>query len=267
MTMPPARIRRLVSLLVLAAATILVPGLGAAAHATTTRHAAALRPVPILMYHVIDAPPARAPFPELYVRPAIFAGQVEWLARNGYTAVTLGAVYRSWRHGAALPRHPIVLSFDDGYAGDFTHALPTLAAKRWPGVLNLEVRKETYPGGLAPRRIRALIAAGWEIDAHTLTHPDLTTVYGARLRQEIAGSRAAIQRRFGVPVSFFCYPSGRYDARVIAAVQAAGFLGATTTQYGLARPADPYTLGRVRVNGSDGVAGLAAKLRALQPRR
>jgi peptidoglycan/xylan/chitin deacetylase (PgdA/CDA1 family) len=251
-------------LLALTAALLVVEPCGAA-FTSATAMTAALRPVPILMYHVIDTIPRGAPFPELYVSPAVFRDEIAWLARDGYTAVTLDAVYRSWRYGAALPRRPIVLSFDDGYAGDFTHALPTLAARHWPGVLNLEVRKETYPGGLAPRRIRALIAAGWEIDAHTLTHPDLTTVDDARLKKEVAGSRASIRRRFGVPVSFFCYPAGRYDARVIAAVQAAGFLGATTTQFDLARPGALYTLGRVRVSGSDGVAGLAAKLHALQP--
>jgi hypothetical protein len=67
---------------------------------------------------------------------------------------------------------------------------------------------------------------------------------------------------FHVPVSFFCYPAGRYDNRVVAAVRAAGYLGATTTAYGLARPGDMFTLKRVRVNRSDGVAGFVSKLRA-----
>ena len=216
------------------------------------------------MYHVIDVIPLGAPFPELYVSPRTFAGQIAWLAQHGYSAVTLDAVYRSWRSGGSLPRHPVVVTFDDGYVGDYTHALPTLARRHWPGVLNLEVRKETYPGGLSPQRIRALIAAGWEIDAHTLTHPDLTTLNPSRLRLEVAGSRASIRRRFHVPVNFFCYPAGRYNTQVVAAVRAAGFLGATTTHYGLAHAADLYTLKRVRVNGSDGINGFAAKLRALQ---
>ena len=226
-------------------------------------HNGSLQPVPILMYHVIGTVPKGAPFPELYVSRADFADQVAWLARRGYTAVPLDAVYRSWRHGTPLPVHPIVLSFDDGYAGDYLYALPILRRRHWPGVLNLEVRKETYPGGLSPKRIRALIAAGWEVDAHTMTHPDLTTVDATQLHYEVAGSRASIRRRFHVPVNFFCYPAGRFDSRVVAAVQAAGFLGATTTQFGLARPTDLFTLNRVRVNGSDGVPGLESKLRSL----
>ena len=252
--------------LIFLAGIVVTAGLTGAT-STTQAQRASPQPVPILMYHVIDKAPAGAPFPELYVSPDVFADQVAWLTRRGYAAVTLDAVYRSWRFGGSLPHRPIVLSFDDGYAGDFTHALPTLKARHWPGVLNLEVRKESYAGGLTPSRIRALITAGWEVDAHTLTHPDLTAVTDVRLRQEVAGSRRSIRRRFGVPVNFFCYPAGRYDAHVIAAVQAAGFLGATTTQYGLARPNALYTLHRVRVNGSDGVAGLTAKLIALSLQR
>jgi hypothetical protein len=61
-------------------------------------------------------------------------------------------------------------------------------------------------------------------------------------------------------VDFFCYPSGRYDARVIAEVQKAGYLGATTTVEGHAVPAAPFELKRVRVNGSDSASDLGARL-------
>jgi peptidoglycan/xylan/chitin deacetylase (PgdA/CDA1 family) len=110
-----------------------------------------------------------------------------------------------------------------------------------------------------------MIAAGWEIDAHTITHPDLTRVGDAQLVREVADSRAIIRSDFHVPVNFFCYPAGRYDARVITAVKRAGFLGATTTNYGLARPPGLFTLDRIRINGSDGLRGFASKLTALAP--
>jgi peptidoglycan/xylan/chitin deacetylase (PgdA/CDA1 family) len=217
-------------------------------------------PVPILMYHVIAAPPAGAPFPDLYVLPTDFDGQVRWLAAHGYHAVTLRRVYDFWRGERALPSKPIVLSFDDGYRSHFTAAMPTLRARRWPGVLNLEVRNLKPVWGTRPGMVRKLIAAGWEIDAHTLTNPDLTTLSPDRLTQEVAGSRQEIRKRFGVPVEFFCYPSGRYDDGVVAAVKAAGYLGATTTRLGLATPRNLFALSRVRVDGSDGVAGLQHKL-------
>lgn len=221
------------------------------------------RPVPILMYHVLAAPPHGAPFPELYVPPASFRAEMAELAREGFHPVTLDRLYASWTRGAPLPARPIVLSFDDGYRSDYTTGYRVLRTRRWPGVLNLEVHNTTVSWGLSPGRIRRMIAAGWEIDSHTLTHPDLTTVDPTRLRREVAASRAFIRREFHVPVDFFCYPSGRYDAAVVAEVQRAGYLGATTTQYGLAGPKELFTLARVRVDGTDGPAGLAAKLRSL----
>jgi hypothetical protein len=72
-----------------------------------------------------------------------------------------------------------------------------------------------------------------------------------------------LQRQFHVPARFFCYPAGRYDASVIAAVRGAGYLGATTTLYGLARSGKPFELPRVRVSGGDGAMGLRGKLAAL----
>jgi peptidoglycan/xylan/chitin deacetylase (PgdA/CDA1 family) len=239
-----------------AAAAVLVP-------AVPAQSGERLRPVPILMYHVISSPPADAPYPELYVPRASFAAEVGWLARHGYHAVTLQEVFDSWRGARTLPAKPIVLSFDDGYLSDLTNALPVLRARHWPGVLNLEVANLKPVWGIRPPGVRKLIRAGWEIDAHTLTHPDLTAVGAAQLRDEVAGSRAAIRKAFHVPVNFFCYPAGRYNDTVIAAVQAAGYLGATTTNYGLARPGDLYTLARVRVNGTDSISAFANRLEAL----
>ncbi|HEU0246912.1 MAG TPA: polysaccharide deacetylase family protein [Gaiellaceae bacterium] len=221
-------------------------------------------PVPILMYHVIADPPAGAPYPELYVRARDFASQMRWLGRHGYQPVTLRAVWDHWHRGAPLPKRPIVVSFDDGYRSVAHIALPRMRERRWPGVLNLTVKNLRGRGGLSPRQVRRLISAGWEIDAHSLTHPDLTALDDRQLAHEVAGSRIELRRRFGVPVSFFCYPAGRFDARVIAAVRHAGYLGATTTLDGLATPSRPYELRRVRVSRSDGLAGFAARIERLR---
>jgi peptidoglycan/xylan/chitin deacetylase (PgdA/CDA1 family) len=213
------------------------------------------------MYHVLAVPGAGVPFPDLYVAPSAFAAQVHLLARAGYHAVTLERVFAAWHGRGTLPARPLVLSFDDGYPPDLTVALPVLRAQGWVGVLNLQV------GNLVARKVKELIAAGWEVDAHTFTHPDLTHVDSARLWHEVDGSRRSIQRTYGIPVDFFCYPAGRYDAAVVAAVRRAGYKAATTTQLGLARPSsDPYTLDRVRVSGGMTAASLLTELRSLERR-
>ena len=218
------------------------------------------RAVPILMYHVITKAPAGVANPELWVDKDVFAEEMRALHAAGYTAVTLRQAWDGWQDGGPLPRKPIVVTFDDGYLSHYTHAKPVLRALGWPGVLFLTT-KAIGRDGLSERQLRSLIKAGWEIDSHTLTHPDLTTLDDAALAHELSGSRRELQRRLGVAADFFAYPAGRHDARVIAATEAAGYTAATTVEPGVAtRRDDPFALPRVRVNASDTAASLLARL-------
>jgi peptidoglycan/xylan/chitin deacetylase (PgdA/CDA1 family) len=183
---------------------------------------------------------------------------MDWLKLQGYVAVSLNQVYDAWFKDAGLPEKPVVLTFDDGYRGDYVYARPTLRRLRWPGDLNLLVGN--LGSELSDPMVDRLINDGWELDAHTIRHLDLTQMQGAQLRREVAGSRSILRRRFHQPVNFFCYPEGKFDATTIRAVRDAGYLGATTELPGDASRSDMYELHRIRVEGSDGVTGLERKL-------
>jgi peptidoglycan/xylan/chitin deacetylase (PgdA/CDA1 family) len=246
------------------------PGLAASARSTSRRAratpkfrarptAAALplsgRPttaaVPILMYHVIAPPLANAPYPGLYVPPAEFVAQMHALAAAGYHAVTLDRVRDAWRGLRRLPARPIVISFDNGYRSQYTEAFPILRRLGWRGEENLQLSGlPPTQGGLDARQVRALVAAGWELDTQGYSHADLIRLDSSQLHYEVAVARRTIERRYHVEADWFCYPSGHYDATVIAEVKAAGYVGATTVIPGWARPSDdPYRLPRLRVLG------------------
>jgi peptidoglycan/xylan/chitin deacetylase (PgdA/CDA1 family) len=210
------------------------------------------RAVPILMYHVIAAPPAGAPFPGLYVEPAEFAEQMHALASAGWHAVTLDQVEEYWRRGVSLgTSKPIVISFDNGYNSQYTQALPVLRSLGWVGDENLQLTGlPPSQGGLGPEQIRGLLAAGWELDTQGISHADLITLDAEQLHYQVAVARETLQSRYHVPVNWFCYPSGDYDPAVVAAVKAAGFVGSTTVVPGWAHPSDDsYRLHRLRVLG------------------
>lgn len=142
-----------------------------------------------------------------------------------------------------------------------------VAARGWPGVLNLKL-EALEQGELSDEMVEEMLAAGWELGSHTVTHADLAQLSGAELRREVAGSRRRLERRFEVPVDFFCYSAGSYDEEAVAAVRSAGYRGATTTEPGLAAPGgDRLTMPRLRVGGDDGAAGLAATIEAAQAGR
>jgi peptidoglycan/xylan/chitin deacetylase (PgdA/CDA1 family) len=216
--------------------------------------------IPILMYHVVSAPRPETPNPELWVAPEDFRAQMQALRRHGYTGISLREAHAAWTGRGALPPRPVVVSFDDGYLSDYTHAGPVLKALGWPGVLNLELRN-VGPGGITAHQVRSLVRDGWEVDSHTIDHPDLTTLGPRELRRQVVVSRRELRRRFKVPVDFFCYPSGRVNPTVASAVRAAGYQAATTTVEGFADARQGFRLARVRVNGSDTAASLLKRLR------
>jgi peptidoglycan/xylan/chitin deacetylase (PgdA/CDA1 family) len=200
------------------------------------------------MYHLVAVTPHDAPYPDLYVSPMAFADQLRYLKTHGYHPLTLRRVYDCWHGAGELPDKPVVLSFDDGYLCDYTIVAPLLADYRWPGVLNLTARTISPGGDLTPDQVKVLLRLGWEIDAHSMDHADLTTLTAGQLETEVSGARTVLRTQLHAPVDFFCYPSGRYDDTVVAEVQAAGYLGATTTVAGLATPDQPFELRRQRVD-------------------
>jgi len=225
-------------------------------------HRAPSEPVPILMYHVIGTVKPGTPFPELWVTASDFSAEMHALAAQGYHGVTLQQAWDAWHHGGLLPSKPVVVSFDDGYSGQYKDAMPVLRSLHWPGVLNLKLGNLR---DLKAAHVREMIANGWEIDSHTINHPSLPSIDDAHLRYELEASRARLKKEFGLTVNFFCYPAGAYNQHVVEAVKRAGYLAATTTDEGFARPQDTFVLGRVRVNGSDSPASLLAKLGGTDP--
>ncbi len=213
-------------------------------------------PVPILMYHVIGPAAGSEDYPGLFLSTPDFQNQVDWLADNGYTAVTLVQVQNAWYDGGTLPEKPVVLSFDDGYLGQYLFAMPILEKEGWAGQLNLK----SEGSDLSSKQVKKMYRTGWEIASHSITHPDLTTLDPATLEHELVGSKEELEKDLGIEIVNFCYPAGQYDDEVVKAVEAAGYRGATTVNPGLAEKSMPFELNRIRIDAGDGPDQLATKL-------
>jgi peptidoglycan/xylan/chitin deacetylase (PgdA/CDA1 family) len=219
--------------------------------------------VPVLMYHVINPPPAGAPFPGLYVPADEFAAQMQALKAAGWHAVTMDQLEAYWTRGVPLgPGRPVVLTFDNGYASQYVNAMPVLKRLGWVGNENIQLSGlPPSQGGLTDAQVRGLIAAGWELDTQGISHADLIALDSSQLKYQVASARQMLQRRYRVPVNWFCYPSGHYDSTVIAEVKAAGYVGSTTVIPGWANPGeDPYRLPRLRVLGGTSPTALLQQI-------
>mgnify|MGYP002813630527 CR=1 FL=1 len=80
-------------------------------------------------------------------------------------------------------------------------------------------------------QIKEMADGGQEIGSHTDSHPDLAKVSDAKMIFELLNSKKEIEKRIENTVISLCYPSGKYNARVLKAT-AANYLFARTTRFG-----------------------------------
>jgi peptidoglycan/xylan/chitin deacetylase (PgdA/CDA1 family) len=219
--------------------------------------------VPVLTYHRVAPlkPGASAITTDLTVEPSVFAAELDAIAAAGFHTVTQRQVFDALYRGVPLPPKPVLISVDDGYVDDVRTILPMLRSHGMVATFFVITGRIHAAGFMSAQQFRELDAAGMDVGDHTRTHVDLTQLPAAGLQAEVAGSKAALERILGHPVSFFAYPFGRLDANVVAAVRAAGFALAYTTAYGVtATTARPLEIGRLHVGRSETPTGVVSLL-------
>jgi peptidoglycan/xylan/chitin deacetylase (PgdA/CDA1 family) len=222
--------------------------------------------VRILFYHRISDDPD-----ELAVGRRAFREQMDYLASASYRVVDVLQAVDLLASGE-LPPRTIGLSFDDGYLDVAEEALPLLADRGFratvfvaPAVVDGWARftwYETQPPLLGWEEIVELDREGTlRFEAHSLTHPNLTALRDAAAREEIMGSKAALEARLGRPVQAFSYPSGLFGIRERELVAAAGFRCAVSCEPGLnTRATDRLALRRRQVDARDTLLDFRAKV-------
>jgi len=231
--------------------------------------------VPILMYHHIsDAHPTNLLDWSLTVTPAHFSQQLDYLKAHNYHTITFNQLFAALYYNGPLPRHPIILTFDDGYEDVYRFAFPILQAHGFSGMFYIITGVVGWKGYLNWIEIRRMLADGMQVGSHTIHHVNIgsTLLYSLTVAQEeLQQSLAQLQRELGVVIQQFCYPSGEpfrhgslaLQQRVVALLAADGYIGATTDpgQTGIVQSSDtPFVLLRIRVDGRESFPGFTASL-------
>ena len=199
------------------------------------------RPIPILVYHQIDAaPPKGAPFRSLYVSPAAFARQMlllRWLGYRGLSMSGLEPYLRGEKTGKVAG-----ITFDDGYLNNLDHALPVLQRHGFSATcyavsgLAGRTNQWDHAAGIAQvplmdaAQMRQWVAGGQEIGSHTHNHINLLETADDTCMDEIELGKSGLEAAIGGPVRHFCYPYGRFAAKHASMVAELGFATSTTTE-------------------------------------
>jgi peptidoglycan/xylan/chitin deacetylase (PgdA/CDA1 family) len=190
--------------------------------------------VVVLCYHAVSARWSAS----LSVTPDALRRQLSSLVRAGWRGATFTEAVLD-----PPAARTVAVTFDDGFASVRELAAPILAELGLPATVFAptafidEPQELSWPGidqwagtpdaaelrSMSWDDLRELSELGWEIGAHTRTHPRLTTLSDSDLREELSGSRESCTAHLGRPCRAVAYPYGDVDARVADAAREAGF--------------------------------------------
>lgn len=190
----------------------------------------------VLCYHAVSE---TWPDP-VAVTPAQLERQLTFLKRRGFVATTFS-------EAVAHPpgKKTLAVTFDDGYRSVIDRAFPILERLGMPATVFIPSLYAASPqpsfwqgknlgrwvggpfdselDGMAWEQLRRLISAGWEVGSHTRSHPHLTKLSSAAVREEIRVSRHECERGTGEPCRSLSYPYGDLDPDIVEVAGEAGY--------------------------------------------
>jgi peptidoglycan/xylan/chitin deacetylase (PgdA/CDA1 family) len=219
-----------------------------------------------LCHHGVGSPSdEQDPF-ALRVPEERFRTQVELLLAAGFRFVTAAELVAR-ANGGAPPPGLIALTFDDGMADNHSVVLPLLREYGITATVyvitglvggdNPWVSSEEGGRMMTAEQLCELAAAGVELGAHTVTHPDMSLLDGEACLREMLDSRDQLEELTGVRARTFAYPFCRYGEAARRAAQEAGFEAAFTCDH--RGSWDRFEFRRALLRGRDNLAVFVGK--------
>lgn len=218
----------------------------------------------VLCYHAIEDQsddPVLAPYG---VPPEQFADQLDALTRRGFSFVSPAQLAAYIRSNGPLPRRPVLLTFDDGYAdlvglaqevlrprGIETLVFVVTGSKSGTNEWDQDYGAKTINLLSAEERIE-LASLGVEIGSHSRTHREMPLLERPEQMEEAANSAEDLAASGLRRPRFFAYPFGFSDEGSKDAVRKAGYVAAFGCRSDwVKRGNDLFELPRVIVLASD----------------
>lgn len=225
--------------------------------------------VPVLCYHQLrnwtsnDSEYNRR---TLICPPRYFRTHLDALAEDGWTTISPTQYLRHLKTGAALPPKPVMLSFDDGSAGQATEGLAQLAKRGMTGTFFVMTVVLGKPRWMSIRDVHRLADAGMTIGSHTWDHRAVNDLSGSAWQVQFEQSRETLRKASGQPVEHFAYPYGMVSPKAFPHLSKAGYKTAFQLAAKKLDPVAPmYTLRRSIVVSTWSGARLLRHLRQHRP--
>ena len=224
----------------------------------------------VLMYHMVSEhlEKDKSKFNRLRVKPEEFEKQLKWLKDNNWTSFTLSELASL----KEIPLKSVVITFDDGYEDNFINAFPILKKCNFKATIYLvpnqsinhweEKNTSVLSNLLNNEQILQMQNTGLiEFGSHTLSHVNLSTINDEQLLIELKKSKEEIEKITRKECEAFAYPYGKFDDKIIQAVEEIGYKNATVVKRGLFEKNDnPFIIKRIGILGTESFVDFLLKV-------
>jgi peptidoglycan/xylan/chitin deacetylase (PgdA/CDA1 family) len=229
-----------------------------------------MNPIPVLMYHHVN--PHKGDM--FTVTPEVFEGQMAYLAKAGYRALSLDELFAFIKGDLDLKQKAVVITFDDGWLDNFIYAFPVLEKYKLRATMFIvtdwvEKSSEKFDGiaTFIPtnEESKALVRKGeaqkvvltWELIgkmtdsglfdffSHTKRHLFCNQLSEPELLAELRESKRILEERLGRPCPYLCWPDGMYSDTAISIARKTGYKALFTIERGAVKAgSDPFGIKR-----------------------
>ena len=204
----------------------------------------------ILMYHEVTDFPERtrqirkmSPADSLLTKR--FEEQMAFLSDRANTkVVTIDDLFAEGQDSS----QKVVLTFDDGFIGNYLFALSILEKYGYQATFFVTVNSISKNRYMSWDQLGVLYKKGHSIQSHTMTHPLLGECDEGQIIYELETSRKIIEDKIGGPVKYLSLPFGSSNERVITVAKQLGYQGvfASSSKFNK-REKELWQFGRIHV--------------------
>lgn len=196
---------------------------------------------PVLCYHRVLPEAAGARKPPYSVTPQQFAAQMSLLNDEGFTSLTLEEYFEAASGLRKLPSRSVMVTFDDGFADNYTVAWPI--ARRLGVKINLfictglvagesvatfaednaqvQLNRKSFPEHWRPLswdQLREMMAGCVAVGFHSHRHRNLGRISEAEILGDTSEGISIFREHLGEAPQFFAFPFGHYGSYPKAAI-------------------------------------------------
>lgn len=188
--------------------------------------------IPVLMYHMVEKEEMGLE-PGVSVTPELLEEHLTALKESGYTTITFTDYYNYISTGKKFPNKSILITFDDGYTNNYTYLFPILKKLDMKATIFVVASSVGQTPGEYPHftweEAREMEQSGLvDIQSHTYSHCDLTSLTPEQIKYELRMSRYLIEKNLNKKCDYLAYPFGFYNDEVLNVATEAGYI--LTTQ-------------------------------------